>query len=403
MKISGQDVIDRCRRIAEFSESKPGTTRTFLCPAVHDVHAYLREWMQSLGMEVCVDSIGNLRGLYRGIDNERRLLIGSHLDTVPDAGAFDGVLGVVLAIALVDALDGQALPFAIEVIGFSEEEGVRFGIPFIGSRALVGRLDDLLGVTDKQGTSVADAIRNFRSHPANMADVLLHPETFAYLEFHIEQGPVLENSGQPLGIVEAIAGQSRHAITLTGAADHAGTTPMHLRRDALAGIAEWIIEVESEARNIDGLVATVSSVHSEPQAGNVIAGRVSASLDVRHASDEVRTRATAHILERAASITAKRGLEFHAQRWLEQPAVKMDSELISVAQRAARGAGCQAPSMTSGAGHDAMIVAEKVPSVMIFVRSPGGISHQPNESVLPDDIELAGSAGLHFVRELASK
>lgn len=394
MRISGQEIIDRCRRIAAFSESSTETTRTFLCPAMHDVHAFLGEWMESLGMNVWLDAIGNLHGIYPAHDasSARRLLIGSHLDTVPNAGAFDGVLGVVLGIALVQELAPERLPFAVEIIGFAEEEGVRFGIPFLGSRALVGRIADQL-------PQLAAAIRGFGLNPQNIDEALLNPGAFAYLEFHIEQGPVLEHLNLPLGVVEAIAGQTRYAIRFIGTARHAGTTPMRLRQDALAGASEWIIAVENEAKSIEGLVATVGAIHSEPQASNVIPGLVSATLDVRHASDSVRRQAAGRLLESGASIAALRGLRFQSELRLDQAAVAMDTDLVSLLQSTIAGA----PLMTSGAGHDAMVVAEKVSSVMLFLRSPGGISHHPDESVLPKDVELAVSAGLNFVRELAER
>ncbi len=213
-------------------------------------------------MTVRVDAAGNLRGVYPAATTPApRLLLGSHVDTVPDAGAFDGVLGVVLAIALVDALGGRRLPFSIEVAAFSEEEGVRFGVPFIGSRALAGTLDaDLLARRDAAGITVEQAIRAFGLDPAQLAEAKLDPSTFAYIEFHIEQGPVLESLDLPLAVVTAIAGQSRLAVTFRGQANHAGTTPMHLRRDALAAASRWISVVERHARATAGLVATVGTI-----------------------------------------------------------------------------------------------------------------------------------------------
>ena len=243
MSVSAQDIIRRCKRIGEFSESSGGTTRTFLCPAMREVHRFLTEWMQPLGMEVTVDAMGNLHGLYPPLTNtdDRRLLIGSHLDTVPNAGAFDGILGVVLAIALIQSLQGERLPFGVEVIGFSEEEGVRFGIPFLGSRALTGRIGrQLLNSVDKDGVTIAEAIRSFGLNPAEASKASMHSGVFAYLEFHIEQGPVLDHLGQPLGVVRAIAGQSRYSVTFSGAANHAGTTPMHLRQIGRASCRERV-------------------------------------------------------------------------------------------------------------------------------------------------------------------
>jgi allantoate deiminase len=371
---------------------------------MRDVHAYLGNWMESLGMEVRVDAIGNLRGVYRRSNHERRLIIGSHLDTVPNAGAFDGVLGVMLGIAVVEELAGERLPFAIEVVGFSEEEGVRFGIPFLGSRAFVSTIDEkLLCARDKQGKSVADAIRDFGLNPGSIGDALLARDAFAYLEFHIEQGPVLDHANEPLGVVQAVIGQSRYIATFFGVANHAGTTPMHLRHDALTGAAEWISSVETKAKQTDGLVATVASIRSEPEAGNVVPGFVSATLDVRHTLGEVRRRAVVDILRSAEHIAAGRGLQFRAELRLDQTTVPMDRSLVDRLQRAAVETGYNARLMTSGAGHDAMIVAGKLPSAMLFVRSPGGTSHHPDENVLPEDVEVALATGVQFVRRFTSE
>src|SRR3954454_11897743 len=294
-----QKVLETCQRLASYSEQSEGTTRTFLCPAIRDCHRDLRAWMESLGMKVEVDAVGNLRGLHRGEGaNAARLLVGSHLDTVPNAGAYDGVLGVVMGVALVEAIAGQRLPFDIEVVGFSEEEGVRFGFPFIGSRGLVGTLNaEDMQRLDTTGVSVEKAIANFGLDIRRLSSTCLSGGgTVAYLEFHIEQGPVLEALGLPLGVVEVIAGQSRATLTFCGKANHAGTTPMHLRRDALAGAAEWITAVEQEARSTEGLVATVGNVQVRPGTGNVIAGEVNATLDVRHSQDAMRLDAFERII-----------------------------------------------------------------------------------------------------------
>ncbi len=242
-------VIARCRQIAACTEVPGEITRTFLSPPMHDVHALLRSWMESAGMSVNIDAIGNLHGLWPGLTpNAQRLLIASHLDTVPNAGAFDGILGVVLGLAIVEELRGKHLPFAIEVIGFSEEEGVRFSKPFLGSLALTGKLDEqTLARADKDGVSVAEAVRNFGLKPEELPAALVSKNAFAYIEFHIEQGPVLESEASSLGIVEAIAGQTRLQLTFTGQANHAGTTPMHLRHDAMTAAAEWIVLVEDYA------------------------------------------------------------------------------------------------------------------------------------------------------------
>ena len=371
---------------------------------MHACHQELAKWIEPLGAQVRIDAAGNFRAVYPAAQpNALRLLIGSHLDTVPNAGAYDGILGVVLAVALLEELHGRRLPFAIEVIGFSEEEGVRFAAPFIGSRALVGSLNqELLGALDKRGISVQKAIEEFGLNPAEVSQAALKNDAIGYLEFHIEQGPVLEKLNLPLAAVEAIAGQSRLEFTFLGHANHAGTTPMYLRRDAIAGAAEWIGAAERKAQEVPGLVATVGKIDAKPGATNVIAGQATLTLDVRHSSDDIRTRAVDNLIHQAREIAARRGLSVKDSRILSQRAVAMDLFLIGEIEQAIVKTGCMSHRMVSGAGHDAMILAEKVPSAMIFLRTPGGISHDPAESVLQDDVEKALVCGLHLLDQLAS-
>jgi allantoate deiminase len=399
-----EEVIARCRKLASFSEEAEGTRRTFLSAPMKECHREVSSWMKPLGMTVSVDAGGNLRGIYPAASpGALRILIGSHLDTVPNAGAFDGILGVVIAIGLVKLLDGQKLPLGIEVVGFSEEEGVRFGVPFIGSRALVGRVDeDLLGRKDAHGISVRKAIQDFGLNPNELSKAVLSDDCLGYIEFHIEQGPILESLARPLGVVEAIVGQNRLEFTFSGQANHAGTTPMNLRHDALAAAAEWIVAVETLARRTPGLVATVGFVEAKPGATNVIAGTARATLDIRHASDHARTEALDELIRQAGSIAALRSLTVTWRTLLAQNAVAMDPLMTDRIERAIRRAGCQPHRMASGAGHDAMILAEKVPAAMIFLRSPGGISHDPSESVHLDDVAKALECGQHLLTQLAA-
>ena len=398
------EVIARCLRLATFTEAPGSTLRTFLSPPMRDCHREITQWLNTLGAEVTVDAAGNLRGFYAGEQpSAPRLLVGSHLDTVPNAGAYDGVIGVVLAVALLEALEGRRLPFGIEVIGFSEEEGVRFGTTFIGSRALVGRLDEeLLDRADANGISVRTAIEDFGLDPREIPGAQLQPDTFAFLEFHIEQGPVLESLGRPLGVVEAIVGQTRMDLRFVGRANHAGTTPMHLRHDALAAAAEWTVAVERTAQCEPNLVATVGRVEAKPGATNVIAGESRVSLDVRHRSDDVRRRATDALVRQAEEIAQRRGLWLQGRILLEQNAVAMEPFLVDQIEEAIRKTGCEPHRMVSGAGHDAMVLAEKVPTGMIFLRSPGGISHDPAEAVLSGDVEKALECGLRLLDQLAA-
>jgi allantoate deiminase len=420
--------VERCRQIANCTEEPGRITRTYLSPPMREVHALISSWLTAAGCSIGIDAAGNLRAtraaasscgadpLVRGRRPRRPLqdhvasggsrgtradqgvrptfVIGSHLDTVPNAGAFDGILGVILGAAVLEDLVGRALPYAIELIGFSEEEGVRYGVPFIGSRATVGTLDaTLIG-------RISGAIRDFGLDPARLPEAQLPGNVFGYVEFHIEQGPVLEHLGLPVGIVEAIAGQSRLMLHFEGRANHAGTTPMLLRHDALAGAAEWIGAVERIAREIPHLVATVGRIAAEPGAGNVIAGAAQASLDVRHASDETRQCAVRSILEAAEAIAQRRGLKLRAEPCLDQRAVAMNPQLTAKLERAVSAEGFPAHRMTSGAGHDAMILAPQIPSTMLFIRSPGGISHSPAETVRVQDVEAALACGSRFLAGL---
>jgi allantoate deiminase len=392
------NVIERCRLLAQFSEEPGVTTRTFLSEPMHAVHAHLRGWMERAGMRVVVDHAGNLRGFYpSNRPGAQRLFIGSHLDTVPRAGAFDGILGVVLGVALIEGLNGRRLPYGIEVIGFSEEEGVRFGVPFIGSRALIGDIDDQLLAT------IADAIAAFGLDPSRIGEARAGDDALGYLEFHIEQGPVLDSLDLPLGIVETISGQSRLDVLFEGHANHAGTTPMNLRHDALAGAAEWISTVEREARAIPGAVATVGRVNVSRGASNVIPGAVTASLDVRHAKDAVRHDLVARLLRCAQQTAAGRCLTVSWEQRLDQAAVAMDSDLVKLLERAVATTGRPVHRMASGAGHDAMTVARRMPAAMLFLRNPGGISHHPDESVLAEDVAAALEVGLRFLEELEQR
>ncbi len=358
-----REVVRRCRTLARFTE-QPGTiTRTFLSPPMREVHRLVRSWMEQAGMRVTIDGSGNIRGVQ---GQGPRLMIGSHLDTVPDAGAFDGILGVMIGIALAE----RRPPCPIEVVGFSDEEGVRFGVPFLGSRALVGRPVKL--------PAVREATRAFGIDPRT--PVRLGRDVRAYLEFHIEQGPVLDRKNLPLGVVEAIVGQARYAVSFAGAANHAGTTPMNLRRDALAAAARWIGLVEQTARSTPGLVATVGQLHVHPGAFNVIPGAVEATLDIRHADDRVREGAARRILKGVESRELSR-----------QPATPMDRNMIETL------GGLVKHRMVSGAGHDAMILAERLPAAMVFLRSPGGISHHPDEAVRIDDVAAALAVGERFL------
>jgi allantoate deiminase len=405
MRERAQRAIAECRRIAQMSEEPDRTTRRYLTPPTHDVHALLRGRMEALGMTVTLDAAGNLRGLWQpeGV-HSKRLIVGSHIDTVPNAGAFDGVLGVIVALELAELAQQKKLQLPMEVIAFSEEEGMRFGVPFLGSRAVAGRFDPaLLELRDRDDVTMEAAIRAYGLDPAEISAAAIDVEVLGFFEVHIEQGPVLEAEGLSLAAVTSIVGQTRFALKFSGQANHAGTTPMNLRRDALAGAAEWISAVESLARRTDGLVATVGRMDVEPNAGNVIPGAVRVGFEVRHAADAVRNEAAEALLEQARAIASRRKLELQHIPQMNQPSVPMDERLTAYLIEAMEAAGLPAKNMPSGAGHDAMVLAARVPTAMLFLRSPGGISHHPDESVREEDVEAALCVGQRFVERLAAE
>lgn len=402
MKERALRAIAECEQIATMSEEPGRITRRFLAPPTHDVHAHLRRRMESLGMAVHIDAAGNLRG--RSQMPGKRLILGSHIDTVPDAGAYDGVLGVTLALECVDLALEMGLGLALEVIAFSEEEGVRFGVPFLGSRAIAGRFDPaLLALKDAAGITMEDAIRAYGLDPGQIAAAAVDSDALGFVEIHIEQGPVLEAENLSVAAVTGIVGQSRLTIELAGQANHAGTTPMHLRRDALAGAAEWIGAVEKLAKGTDSLVATVGKIDATPNAANVIAGTALMTLDVRHLHDAIRLGAVNGLVEAANTIAARRGLAIQCTPQMDQPAVSMDERLTAYLADVMEAAGFPSKQMPSGAGHDAMVMAARIQTAMLFLRSPGGISHNPAEAVRMEDVEAALQVMRGFLQRIASE
>ena len=405
MKSRAARAIAECKLIAAMSEEPERITRRFLTPPMHNVHAHLRARMELRGMTVWVDAAGNLRGLWQPEGAPaKRLVIGSHIDTMPDAGAYDGVLGVVLALEWIALAQELALPLAIEVIAFSEEEGVRFGVPFLGSRAVAGCFDPaLLALQDPDGVTAEAAIRAFGLDPGRMDEAAADVNVCGFIEIHIEQGPVLETEGLSVAPVTGIVGQTRLSIEFSGQANHAGTTSMHLRRDALARAAEWITQVETLALNTDGLVATVGKLIVEPNVDNVVPGAARASLDVRHAHDDARATAVKALLAKAETIAARRGISVDWVRRLDQPAVPMDEGLTIFLAESIKAAGLPVKPMSSGAGHDAMVMAARMPTAMLFLRSPGGVSHHPSETVREEDVQAVLDVGRNFLARIAAE
>jgi allantoate deiminase len=399
---AAEEVVARCRELARVSDEKGRLTRAFAGPAMARANALVGGWMRDAGMAVRVDAARNLVGHLPGSDPDAgTLLLGSHLDTVRDAGAFDGPLGVLAAIAAVARLRAEdiGLPFAVDVFGFSDEEGLRFGTAYLGSRAVTGTFDPaLLTVADADGVTVRDALGGDPSAASRRGERLL-----GYCELHIEQGPVLEERGAPVGVVDAIAGATRAELTFTGRAGHAGTVPMVLRRDAACAVAELVLAVESVARVEPGLVGTVGRLDVRPGAPNVVPGAATASLDVRHAHDAVRAAAVSALRTCAEEIAAARGVELAWEERLATPAVAMDPRLSGLLARAVAGLGLPDVRLASGAGHDAVALADITPVAMLFVRCAGGVSHHPDESVEVADVEVALDVLDRFLRLLAER
>jgi allantoate deiminase len=406
MKDPAANIMARIEALARISDDAGGLTRTFCSPGMRRANALVASWMRAAGMKVREDAIGNLIGHYPGATrHSKTLLFGSHLDTVRNAGKFDGPLGVILAIACVEHLRRNQirLPFAIEVCGFADEEGVRYQSACLGSRAVAGLLTQAdLRRKDARGISMADAIRRFGGQPARLKQVRFDASRLlGYVEAHIEQGPVLENENAAVGIVTAIAGQSRFQFTFTGRAGHAGTIPMRLRRDALCAAAEFILTVEGYAARKAGLVATVGQIRAEPNASNVIPGTVTLTLDVRHQTDSARRSAGAQFQRLTRQITASRRVRVSSQFVQQTPSVACSRKLSGLLERAAKLHQPQIIRLPSGAGHDAAILARITPAAMLFIRCKGGISHHPDESASRRDVRVALAVLNNFLRLLA--
>lgn len=405
----GEVVVERCRALAGVSEERGRLTRRYATPAMARANALVGSWMHEAGMTVRLDAAGNLVGRRPGVDADAgTLLMGSHLDTVRDAGAFDGPLGVAVAVAVVQRLREERvlLPFAVDVLGFADEEGLRFGTAYLGSRAVAGTFgEELFAIADDDGVTVREALRGFGGDPTGVAGAARGRDgdrILGYVEVHMEQGPVLEERGAPVGVVSGIAGATRVEVRFTGQAGHAGTVPLRLRRDTAPAVAEMVLACEDVASATEGLLATVGRMDVRPGAPNVIAGTGIAFLDVRHADDRVRAEAVASLRQTAEEIAGRRGLELSWDVRLDNPAVAVDPALTARLQDAAAGRGLTALQLASGAGHDAVAMADLCPVAMLFVRCAGGLSHHPAESVSAEDAELAVDVVFDAVRGLAS-
>lgn len=391
---------------------EPGrVTRTYLSPAHARALDLLAGWMRARRLAPRLDAVATLHGRREADlapETAPTLYVGSHVDTVIDAGRLDGCLGVIAGLLLVEEIDrrGWKLPFAIEILAFGDEEGVRFPTALSSSSAATGTWRaEWLDTVGSDGITLREALVAFGCDPDAIADARLDPaRALGWLELHIEQGPLLEHWDLPLGVVSSIAGQTRMGLTVAGMAGHAGTVPMELRRDAFAGLAEIALAVERIGREgSSGLVATVGRVAVSPGAGNTVPGRVEASLDVRAGADPARLVALDRIAHEANRIATRRGLAVALARHVDVPTVPMDERLQGALAAAVASLGLDVRRLPSGAGHDAMAMARAMPAAMLFVRSKGGISHNPLEASDPLDIGLGIEAMIRAVRRLADE
>jgi hydantoinase/carbamoylase family amidase len=398
---------ERIEALARLSEVQGNLTRPSFTPSMKWANETLAAWMTAAGMDVRLDGAANLIGRYEGaVPNAQALMIGSHIDTVKDAGKYDGTLGVLLGLACVEELSraNRRLPFALEVIAFSDEEGLRFRLPYIGSRALTGKLTrEDLELADENGVSLKAAIDGYGGLPVLTLDRRSPESLLGYLEVHIEQGPMLESTGRPVGVVSGISGQSRLEIGFTGVAGHAGTVPMSLRRDALVAAARFIVAVQETAREIDGLVATVGQIGALPGASNAIPGRAVISLDIRHMEDAVRHAALDKLYMRVQEVAAKERVEFDWLLIADNAAIPCAPSMVAALSEAVREAGIEPMTLASGAGHDAVMMSELTPVGMMFVRCRDGVSHNPAEFCEAADAETAADILMRALLILANR
>jgi allantoate deiminase len=397
-----QRIWDRCEALARLSELDGGLTRVFLSKEQKAASELVLGWMRAAGMSARLDAVGNVVGRYEG---ERPglpcLMMGSHLDTVRDAGKYDGMLGVVAAIECVHALHarGKRLPFALEVVGFADEEGTRFNATLLGSRAVAGTFKaGVLDNLDKDGNAMRDALRTFGLDPARIGEAARRREdVLAYAELHIEQGPVLEAEGLPVGVVTAINGATRFAVEVDGMAGHAGTVPMSLRQDALAAAAECVLAIEQRCGREPELVGTVGKLECLPGAVNVVPGKVRFTIDIRAPRDPMRLAAVDDLLGEMKAIAARRNVRIATTKTHEGGVAACAPWLMDQIGAAIAAEGIPVRRLPSGAGHDGMAIIDLADIGMLFVRCEKGISHNPAEAITLADIATSARVWLRFI------
>ncbi|GKY90242.1 M20 family metallo-hydrolase [Sinisalibacter aestuarii] len=401
----GRHAAERLAALAECSAPGPGVTRLPFTPEHRAALDLLTGWMEAAGLSVRLDAAGTLIARREGPPGAPTFLLGSHQDSVREGGGFDGIMGVVLPLVALEKLaaDGVDLPFAVEVLAFADEEGVRFPTALLGPRALAGTFDPaVLEMQDAGGVRLRDAMAGFGLEPDAIAGLARDPASvLGYLETHIEQGPVLEAEGQALGVVTAICGIERHPVVISGETGHAGTLPMHMRRDALVGAAALITEVDRMARATPGLLGTVGTLDLAPGAVNAVPREVRTMVELRAPDDAVREEAGAALHRFAGALGAEKGLGIEIHRSYHQPAAPCDPVLTGGLVAAVQAGGGTGLTLPSGATHDASAIADLCPIAMLFVRCRGGVSHRPEEHASAADMGAAVAAICAFLEKSA--
>ena len=407
--VFGNAIMAQSETLAAWTDGEPGLTCAYLTEAHRNTAQQLATWMRAAGMEATIDAVGNVVGRYVSDNPEAKTFItGSHYDTVCNAGKYDGRQGILLPIAVVQHLHQrqQKLPFHLEVIGFSEEEGVRFKSTFLGSSAVIGQFDPaLLDKSDADGITLREALILAGHDPNSIAAIARDPnDILGYLEVHIEQGPVLLKQNLPVGIVTSIAGSSRYAVELSGVASHAGTTPMNMRKDAAVAAAEIVLYVEQRCSQVPALVGTVGQLQVPNGSVNVIPNTCRFSLDIRAEQDAVREQAVQDILNKIDEVCTRRCIGFSVNQLMSTPAVQCAARLMAQLEKSTQKAGVPILKLPSGAGHDAMLMAKITDVAMLFTRcGNGGISHNPLETMTADDADISAQIFLDFLRNLADR
>ncbi|MFT2099095.1 allantoate amidohydrolase [Marinomonas sp. 2405UD66-6] len=399
-----QQVMSRCDELGQISQSDENLDRRYLTPEHKQANQLVGEWMSQAGMKTWQDEAGNLWGrLESSTPNAPRYLLGSHLDTVPNGGKYDGMLGVLAPISLIHYFNEQGveLPFHLELVGFGDEEGTRFRSTLLGSRALTGKWpQEWAELVDEDEITLREALTNFGlDFDAIPNATISTDDLLGYLELHIEQGPVLEDEDLPVGVVSAIAGAKRFEMNIKGMAGHAGTVPMPLRQDALCAASEMILVIERIAQE-HGIVATVGQINNRPNGVNVISGNTSISLDIRSEFDDKRDAGLAQIFEEIQAIADRRNVTLDKKQTHAADAVHCDQRLQGVLRDAIEKTGYQARTLPSGAGHDAMAIADICPVAMLFMRCDKGISHNPAEAIMESDVAVTLEVLEHAIKNL---